>query len=451
MYVERLDKVTVKRVFGAGAFLSVSTLIIVMNNFIDQYLVALGDASGVKAYTLDVPIYWILIATGTVAATACASIVKRYLDSGDREAAEEAAIRAVVYSVLFATVISLIVSAVIIPIFESIAESQVRKDAITYLTPLLIFNFATTAAIVLAALLKAEGKPGIYLFTLLMMFFGNVVSDRIYVGILDMGVFGNGLGTATGSIIAMLFAIACFRMKDSGISISFRNFKWSREDAVLSFMVIRIPLTRVIIKSVVEICIRFSLFMTFSLSYGIPMLYSSIISAIGVGLSAALATEYRRLYSEKDFTGIRNLFIGSSIIGFLLMSVLSMTFFTFAGPLASVFTDNASLSENHSVLVWTLRVLCFTAPFVGLTNMFTSVTAVFGRMGSSMAILIIWQILRLVAVVWAINTDFQLAIYFILAERMIAAAVEFGVSAWRIRDMAGSPRLPPDRSFRYHR
>ena len=421
-----------KRILKNAVIFSVTSVILLLNNFSDQFFVVQLGRVQASAYTLDVPLFWILISASAALGVVYSTDVKRYLDGNDLESANKAAISACVYSVIFGLVFSLISGVLLVFVFQLVPEREIGDEALTYMLPMLVMFFVITLNSVLGGLLNAEGKFKVYVVALALFLGGNATFDYLFLN-MEMGIFGNGLSTVIGAALSLVFELWWYLTGKTTIKLSMERFSWSFD--VLKSAVLRIKkfLIRHLTKDVAELCIRFSLYTTYTLSYGIPMMYSTFIATIGMGAGAYLSGEYKRLLSEGDSAEALSLFIRSSLVIVPITFVVAVIFSLSTDLLIEPFVPFDSGSDSKEIMMWTLSILCFTAPFVGLKYLANAVTAPVGRLSYSTTLLIIWAVSKVIAFFYFLGIDYEFAIYVILAERALSSMVSILLTIWYIR------------------
>ena len=437
----KLDPTKIRRVFVKCALLSVTFALAVTNNLVDQFYVTLNGIEAAHAYTLDVPIYWILLSSATALSTVYSGEIGRHLQMGDRMSADVAAIRSVVYSIVFGLVFALLIYLVLAPIlFAFVENGETRDNAIAYLTPLLGLYFFMSIGCVLGGILNAEGKGRMYTEALLTSVIANICLGYLFVKVLDMGMFGNGLATALGSAASTLLLLGFCVSGRTKVHLSLKNFIWSFNSVKNAFLKIRTLTARLIIRDAAELAIRFSLYMSFALTYGIPMLFSALIAALGAGAGTYLSSGYMKLYAERDYDGTVRLFCMSILFGGIILFSLSMVLFIFADPIASVFTMDSSLEDGKGTLVWTMRVLCFTAPFLGLRNIFSAVWAPIGKKEHSLPYDLVTQSIKVAIFLYALGYGFTVAIIILLIMRIASTLFSLTMAIMGIKKVYKRPR-----------
>ena len=433
----------IKILLANALVFSASSALMLMNNFSDQYFVGLQGRAQVTAYSLNVPIFWILVSSSAALSAVYSARVKKHLTVGDTESANAEAIRALVYTQIFGLIFTAIVAVIMVPIFSSINEPDIADSALQFMLPILLLSSIIFENSVLGGLLTAEGKMKVYLMGLVVMLIANIIGDRVFVNELGMGIFGNGLSTVLGAAWSLLILASWYRMGKTKVKLSLKNFSWSLDTARSVWMHIRTFLVRHLTKDTAELLIRFMLFTTYAVTYGVPMLFSSLIAVIGLGAGTHLSTIYRQMYAVRDTDGARRLFIRSTVIIVSFTFLLALIIRAAADPLMDPFIPADAAANSKEMMVWTLGVVCFTAPFVGMKYMANAVSAPVGRFAGATGLLIIWASAKVVLFYLALDVSYEYAIYTILLERVVAAVVSIIITFWHLRHTYAPCKFTP--------
>ena len=422
-----------KQILKNAAIFSVTSVILLMNNFSDQYFVVQLGRLQAAAYTLNVPLFWIMVSASAALGAVYSADIKKHLSENDPEGADRAAIRAAVYSVLFGFVFSIISAVFFMLFFQLVPEDDVRIQAYMYMTPMLVMYFVMTLDSVLGGLLNAEGQYKVYVAALLIMLAGNAGFDYIFLH-MGIGMFGNGLSTVLGAAISLAFELEWYMRGRTRVKLSFRYFAWSLRSMMAALYRIRKILIRHLTKDISELFIRFTLYLTYTLSYGVPMMYSTLIATIGMGAGAYLSSEYERLLKTGDREEVKALFLRSTVLIMLVTLSIALLFRLMAGVLVEPFVPFDSSKDSFDIMMWTLGILCFTSPFVSMKYLANAVSAPVGRISHATLLLILWATVKTVAFMYLVDISYEYAIYTILVERILSFAVSAVIAVWHIRN-----------------
>ena len=419
-----------KLVFYKGWMVYLPFLMLIMCNYFDQYFITFQGGTATKAYTLAMTIYWILVTIGTVISAFMAVHVRRRIDQNDREGANRMASNAIVYTVIFSVANSFIVSTALVPMVVTLPDDGVTDALREFLKPLFLLNFAMAANLVLMGMLAALGHRRKYLVCIGITLFGEMFFNPFFIFVCHLGVFGNGLGTAVSLSASGILALYWFLRGKVEVRLSWRLVDWSPRNIWGAAMRIRDYVVKNVATHVGELLVRLQLYVTYTLTYGIPMLYSSFIVILGSGSAAASSGMYRDMYLKKDFDGALALLRGSVVETFMLMLIAATLMYSVNDLLIAVFINHSDLVESEEIAVWTLDVLCFSAPFLGLKPVCGAVFVDRPLPALDMAVTITGVVVRTVILVSAIWYEYPLLIFLIFFERVFVGALSV-YRAWR--------------------
>ena len=408
--------------FIRGWMVYLPFLMLVMVNYVDQYFVTFQGGAATKAYTLGMAVFWILMAIGTVISAVMSSMIKQKLDAGDAEGADKTASNALFYTVIFSIVDSFIVAFGLVPVFLTLPEPDVSQALREFLRPLFILNFAMASNLVLMGMLAALGQRTLYLLSILITIVCEMCFTPFFIFDCGLGMFGNGLGTAVSLSFTGAMALLWILDGKTSIRLSWGLVDWHPRDIWRAFLRIKEYIVKNVAQHVGELAIRLQLYLTYTLTYGIPMLYSSLVVIFGSGTAASTAARYRRYYAVGDADGAYRLFRDSLVETFFLMAMVSAIMIGFDAMLMGIFINHADLEESRQVAEWTMDILLISAPFLGLRIVCRAVFIDRPQPRKEMIVAVAFTAVRTVVLVFALWMDYPLLIYLILGERMLVGA-----------------------------
>ena len=120
---------------------------------------------------------------------------------------------------------------------------------------------------------------------------------------------------------------------------------------------------------------------------------------------------------------------------------MSLLFRSVADILLGPFVPFDASKDSFDIMIWTLGVLCFTAPFVSLKYLANAVSAPVGRIRNATLLITCWAIAKTAAFMYLVDTSYELAIYTILIERILSCTVSVAIALWHIHHTY--PEEPP--------
>ncbi|MCQ2070615.1 MAG: MATE family efflux transporter [archaeon] len=420
------------------AVCSTSFVLMYLNNFIDQFYINMNGEIASKAYTLSIPIYWTIIALATSFGTGAAILVKKYWAEDDTFSANQCACNAILYCATLGVVVALALYFCERSFVGYFVKEKEVFDALNYyLAPYFMLFVGIAINSVLCTLMAIDGGSRMSTVCLVTTLVINVTLDPLFVNVLGMGTFGNGLGTAVALTASGFLAIRWFRQGHGRLSIGFGYLKPSTVGVRWSLKNLQLFLIRTVIGNFTELCIRLNLYITYALSYGIPMLCASMAYILSSGSHPALTPVYKELAASGDGDGAMSLFRGSAVCMFAFMMGFTVVVYLFAEPIVDIFTTIPGLTENRDTIVWTLRVLCFTAPFIGMKSVCTPVFAPYSNKVVSTTKDVVWSVIRMVLFLLFLSIGYEEAIWFFLFERMAVGVYYLGATTLYIHKAYG--------------
>lgn len=222
-----LGQMDVKKLLIKLAIPAMSGMFInALYNIVDTYFVSKGageDAIG--GLTFAFPVQMILMAVGLMIGIGSASVYSRAFGKKDYKTMDDMVNSAlkvnVVITVLFAIVAYLFVDQLLAFFGATVDNFQYGKD---YLSIILIGLIPMTLSMVLNNLVRAEGKPMISMYTLMIGAGLNIILDAILIFVFDMGVSGAAIATVIAQTSAASFIFIYAYSKHSQLSVHFNHF-----------------------------------------------------------------------------------------------------------------------------------------------------------------------------------------------------------------------------------
>lgn len=282
--------------FFRGWMIYLPFLMLVMCNYVDQYFITFQGGDATKAYTLCMTVYWIIVAIGSVISIIMSTIIRSKLAIGNVEGASKSSSNALFYTVIFSVFNSVIVFIGLYPLVNSFPDPGVTRAVLDFLEPILILNVPLACNLVLMGILAALGHKRKYIACIFVTFLGELTFNPFFIFYCKLGAFGNGLGTAMSLSVTCIPALYWILRGKTQIRISWKLV--DRKIADLKEVAVKLVayVIQAVSRHVGELIVRLQLYLVYSLTYGIPMLYASFILIFGSGTAASTACEYRMLF-----------------------------------------------------------------------------------------------------------------------------------------------------------
>ncbi len=392
VYEEKNISKAIMRV-GLPAMLGQLTTLIY--NIADTFFVSLTkEPAAIAAVTLCAPILLIIMSIACVFGMGGSSVIARLLG---QEQTKEAGttMHFCVYAMAASGIITLILGLVFLQPLAKISGAD--ADNIAYTCDYLKWIFIGAPFIMLAngfvhlfrsAGLIKEGTIGLIL--------GNAVNmalDYIFIAVFGMGTAGAALATSLGFVCATVYYIACMiREGKKGNELVPLSPKHFSPDAAMIRNVIGIGIPGALITvlmSVSNIVLNnyISIYGSDAVaSYGIAYKLDMIPILLSVGLSQGVAPLVGYYYGAKKNKRMSDTVKYTVLYGVLMGAAFTAVFMLFGKPLAAIFLQDEALIEQTGFF---LKILCLSAPMLGVINMMTSYFQALGKAAKSLTITIL--------------------------------------------------------------
>lgn len=392
VYEEKNISKAIMRV-GLPAMLGQLTTLIY--NIADTFFVSLTkEPAAIAAVTLCAPILLIIMSIACVFGMGGSSVIARLLG---QEQTKEAGttMHFCVYAMAASGIITLILGLVFLQPLAKISGAD--ADNIAYTCDYLKWIFVGAPFIMLAngfvhlfrsAGLIKEGTIGLIL--------GNAVNmalDYIFIAVFGMGTAGAALATSLGFVCATVYYIACMiREGKKGNELVPLSPKHFSPDAAMIRNVIGIGIPGALITvlmSVSNIVLNnyISIYGSDAVaSYGIAYKLDMIPILLSVGLSQGVAPLVGYYYGANKNKRMSDTVKYTVLYGVLMGAAFTAVFMLFGKPLAAIFLQDEALIEQTGFF---LKILCLSAPMLGVINMMTSYFQALGKAVKSLTITIL--------------------------------------------------------------
>ncbi len=208
-----------------------SQMVALLYNLADTYFVGLlNDPIQTAALTVSVPPYLMLTAVSNLFGIGGASVISRALGEKQPDKAKKVSAMAFWLGTLAAVVFSLLFCVLARPILTLCGgKDGSLLVALSYTRMTVVFGGVfTVLSILLANLLRAEGRAGAASWGLSLGGILNIILDPFFVlpRFLGMGATGAGLATAISNLFSMLILLLCLlRGKSAVLSLSIKLVK----------------------------------------------------------------------------------------------------------------------------------------------------------------------------------------------------------------------------------
>ena len=384
-----------KAIMRVGLPAMLGQLTTLIYNIADTFFVSLtNEPATIAAVTLCAPILLIIMSIACVFGMGGSSVIARLL--GEEKKSESGrTMNFCVYAMAIAGVLTLILGLAFLQPLAKISGAD--ADNMAYTCDYLTWIFAGAPFIMLAngfvhlfrsvGLIK-EGTVGLVLGNVI-----NMILDYVFIAILGWGTAGAALATSLGFVCATIYYIICMireeRKGNQLVPLSPGRFS---PDAAMIRNVVSIGIPGALITvlmSVSNIVLNNYIGIYGSdavASYGIAYKLDMVPILLSVGLSQGVAPLVGYCYGGNEKKRMSDIVKYAVLYGVLMGAVFTAVFVLFGKPLASIFLQDDALITQTGYF---LKILCLSAPMLGVINMMTSYFQALGKAVKSLIITVL--------------------------------------------------------------
>ena len=339
----------------------VSMLVLSMYNIVDSIFIAKVSEQALEAVSIAFPMQTIMVAVALGVGVGTKSIVARKLGEQQREEADKYA-QTGLFMALIITIVFMILGTFLPKLFMQIftKDAEIVKMGQGYLMICMICSFGMMIEMLFSKSLQATGNMIIPMVSQLIGAITNIVLDPIFIFVFKLDIYGAGIATVLGQIIAMIFSICMAKRNEKHIHVFFNKFKfqWSKCKEIIK---IGIPvMTMNAVGGIVIILIN-----------GIISKYAGAVTALGVyfklqsfvfmpvfGLNQGCMPIMAFNYGAGNEKRYKKCFYIAIALSFTIMALGLIIFQVFPAQLVSIFNPS---NEMLGVAVKAIRALslCF--------------------------------------------------------------------------------------------
>lgn len=346
----------------------IGMIVMALFNVVDTIFVGRGVGPlGIAGVTIVFPIQMFVMAVAQMIGIGGASIVSRALGAGDPERAERTLGTMMLSSLLIGTVIVVlgyIFTDRILSLFG--ATDTILPYARDYLVIMLLGNLYFPYAVSSNNVIRAEGRAGYAMGTLLISAILNIILDPIFIFWLGMGVRGAAIATVLAKGVTAIWVTFYFVRGKSSLKLHLKNFKFHRGTTGELFAIGTSSFVRLVAASILVVVVNNILarmggdLYIAIMGIVVRLMQFFVMPMFGVaqGLQPIAGYNYGAARYDKTKRVVKiALFVATviSIFGFLLLFLLAKQFFM-------LFSRDPELIEQG---IWPLRYAIMLLPLVG--------------------------------------------------------------------------------------
>lgn len=389
VYEEKNSSKAIMRV-GLPAMLGQLTTLIY--NIADTFFVSLTkEPATIAAVTLCAPILLIIMSIASIFGMGGSSVIARLLGEGKKEDSN-ATMYFCIYAMAIAGMVTLVLGLAFLQPLAKISGAD--ADNIAFTCDYLKWIFIGAPFIMLAngfvhlfrsvGLIK-EGAIGLVLGNGI-----NIILDYVFIAILGWETAGAALATSFGFVCATVYYLVCLiRQGCKENPLTPKRFSPNAE-MLRNVVSIGIPGALItVLMSVSNIVLNnyISIYGSDAVaSYGIAYKLDMVPILLSVGLSQGVAPLVGYCYGGNEKKRMSELVKCTTLYGIGMGLAFTAVFMLWGKTLAALFLQDDVLIEQTGYF---LKILCLSAPMLGVINMVTSYFQALGKAIKSLTITIL--------------------------------------------------------------
>lgn len=403
-----------KAIIRVGLPAMLGQLTTLIYNIADTFFVSLTkEPATIAAVTLCAPILLIIMSIACIFGMGGSSVIARLLGKEKKEEAGTT-MNFCVYAMAIAGIITLVLGLTFLQLLAKVAGAD--ADNIAYTCDYLKYIFIGAPFIMLAnGFVHLFRSVGLIKESTIGLMLGNVINivlDYIFIAIAGWGTAGAALATSLGFVCATIYYIACMiREEYKGNQLVPLTPKHFLPNAKMIRNVVSIGIPGALITvlmSVSNIVLNnyISIYGSNAVaSYGIAYKLDMIPILLSVGLSQGVTPLVGYYYGKNEKKRMSDIVKYTILYGILMGVIFTVVFVLFGKPLAAIFLQDSVLIEQTAYF---LKILCLSAPMLGVINMMTSYFQALGKAIKSLTITILRNVALFIPGVIILNYFWKL-------------------------------------------
>ncbi len=398
-----------KAIFRVGLPAMFGQLTTLIYNLADTLFVSMTEnADMIAAVTLCTPILLLIMSIAAVFGSGGSSVIARLMGEGKDKRAGST-LNFCGYTMSGVGIITLVAGLFLLTPAARLAGADAAN--FTYTCDYLRYIFLGAPFIMLSNgfvnLFRSAGKIKESTIGLILGNAVNIVLDYIFIIPLRWGTAGAALATSVGFACSTAYFLVCmFREERKGNVLFVLSPKQFHADWPMVRDVISIGIPGALITvlmSVSNIVLNNYIAIYGSgavASYGIAYKIDMVPIMLSVGLSQGVAPLIGFCYGAEEKRRMSSAMRYATLYGVLLGAFFTALFLLCGEPLASVFLHEEELIQQAGYF---LKILCLSAPMLGVINMVTSYFQALGKAVQSLLITVLRNAILFIPAVILLN------------------------------------------------
>ena len=402
-----------KAILKLGVPAMLGQLATLIYNLADTYFVSLtNNPAQIAAVTLSAPILLLIMSISNICAMGGSSVIARLL--GEKELQDaKGCLTFCLYAIFTASLIVLAAGMLFITPIARLAGAD--ADNLSYTCDYLKWIFLAAPFIMLSnGFVHLFRSTGMVRQATMNMILGNCINialDWLFIVRFQMGVSGAALATSIGFLCTTVYSLICILRASKNSELYSLSPLAIRSAEVPVGSIIAIGITGAMITvmlSISNIVLNNYLGIYGSdavAAYGISYKIEMFPILLSVGLSQGVAPMIGYCFGNCQYARINKIMTYATIDGMVLGGIFTAVFLVLSKTLVSLFLHDESLIELSALF---LRIMCLSAPMLGIINMVTSYYQALGKAFNSLLITLLRNIILFIPCVILLNFLFGL-------------------------------------------
>lgn len=398
-----------KAIMRVGLPAMLGQLTTLIYNIADTFFVSLTkEPATIAAVTLCAPILLIIMSIACIFGMGGSSVIARLLGEQKKEEAGTT-MNFCVYTMAIAGMITLVFGLIFLQPLAKISGAD--ADNIAYTCDYLKWIFIGAPFIMLAnGFVHLFRSAGLIKESTIGLVLGNVINmvlDYAFIVIFEWGTAGAALATSLGFVCATIYYIICMIRKEykGNQLVPLAPKRFSPNAAIVRNVIsIGIPGALItVLMSVSNIVLNnyISIYGSDAVaSYGIAYKLDMVPILLSVGLSQGVAPLVGYCYGKNEKKRMSDIVKHTILYGILMGAIFTVAFVLLGNPLAAIFLQDDVLIEQTGYF---LKILCLSAPMLGVINMITSYFQALGKAVKSLTITVLRNAILFIPTVILLN------------------------------------------------
>ena len=340
-------------------------------NLVDAIWVSGIGADALAAIGFVYPFFFLAMGLSNGLGVGAGSAISRRIGARDKPGADNVAVHTIVIMLLFAVAFTIPFFVLAHDIFALIGAGKTTGMAVAYGRVIFagsIFIFFTNVA---NSILRGEGDARRAMYAMALGAGLNIVLDPIFIYYFGLGVAGAAWATVISLGVSSIIMLNWFLFKrDTYVSFSFSDFKWSKE-IIMDIFRVGLPSSVMMISmSFMMLIMNAIIVMVTAGNTDGVAIYStgwrvvSIAVLPTMGIATALVPVSGAAFGARSFEKVSIAHLYAVKLGFLMETVIAVATFIFAPQIAAVFTHAEEAARIAPGLTTFLRIISFYHPTI---------------------------------------------------------------------------------------